>query len=262
MYSVGIDLAWGARMPSGLCVLAQTGAETWRCELLTLVEYGPGEAPLLGALRPWLALDEPGFLAIDAPLVLHPERKAERMIARLLGRYKASAHAASASILGQYMPNGTPRGQALAELLAKRGFCHPGGAGLPPHLMFETYPHAILLGLFRSQLAAFHAPDKLLRLPYKHGPDKSRALSVVENCVENHLPVDWNGWLGRLPPRHKDREDLLDACICALAGLNLCIQQVPNVLLGRPETGYILTPLHPDDRPRLAPLPVTDWRLL
>jgi predicted RNase H-like nuclease len=87
-------------------------------------------------------------------------------------------------------------------------------------------------------------------------------LQVVENAVDNHPDVDWNGWLEQLPARHKDREDLLDACVCALAGLNLHKPQVPNVLLGRPETGYILAPLHPEDEPRLTQLPDTDWLLL
>ncbi len=237
----GIDLAWTAHRPSGLCTIVAGPREarmaSLRTEVVTPVSLAHELAGLGGDV----------VAAIDAPLVVEDGRYAERALGRVFGRYHAGAYTASEAFLTRM--NGLA-GPLLAAELSARGFgldplaITPGGHG---RFAFEMYPHAAHVALFGL--------DHILR--YKKGPVDARReqlrryqLLLGEEVERSRL--DGGADLARvLAPAAvdvrgrelKSLEDQLDAVTCALVALRAWrMGPAGFVVFGCAPHGYIVTP--------------------
>lgn len=250
---VGLDLAWGDRNASGVCVVDGDGArvDCWRGPLDDVVATLDGLGPDVVA-------------GIDAPLIVGPGRWAEAQLARRMGRYGVYAHSSVAAVR-----NGYDRGIRLAEKLLAVGFSlDPArlSCQAPGRFAIEVYPHAGHVLLFQL--------DGILKYKAKKG----RAAASLNEVLGTYR-ARLGGWarsnwpallqgsscaadLGRCEfmkgAARKAHEDRLDAITCAaLAYVSWRDGLAPCEIIGDAITGYIAVPgLHRDPRfagPPLSP---------
>jgi predicted RNase H-like nuclease len=242
---VGIDLAWGTRNPSGICVITGAGC-TIECSLATPAAI----AECLDALGPDLVV------GIDAPLIVDEGRRAESLLAHRMGRFGVFAHSSAAAVRAGY-----DQGIRLAAELQKIGFSlDPSvparGSG---RFALEVYPHA-------GHVVMFDLP-RILRYKQKRGRT-SHALNAELAVYRGHLYE----WMARecaeLPGREavagllgtgalsggarKRHEDQLDALTCALLAMIAWRQGLSSGDVVGDERGYIAVPGLARD-PRFGP---------
>ncbi|MGH2608911.1 MAG: DUF429 domain-containing protein [Tepidiformaceae bacterium] len=232
---VGIDLAWGTRNPSGICVLDEPC-----CRVDCAVQSAAEIARLVNALGADVVV------GIDAPLIIEDGRSAEAVLARRMGRYGVYAHSSAAALRAGY-----DQGIRLAYELAGLGFSldprlEPRASG---RFALEVYPHAghvVMFGLDRI-------------MPYKHKSGRTAAACNAELARYRNLLSRWiqreapdlhadgavssllaKGTLtGRARKRH---EDELDALTCALMAMMVWREGIgPEDVLGD-DRGYIAVP--------------------
>jgi predicted RNase H-like nuclease len=233
---VGIDLAWGSRNASGICVVTPGG-----CTLGCSVVSAEGLVEMLDGLGPDVVV------GIDAPLIVEAGRWAEAALARRMGRFGVYAHSSVAAV-----NNGYDQGVRLAAGLSDRGFSvaprmMPGAAG---RFALEVYPHAghvVMFGLPRIMpykqkrgrtAAGIHRElcryrGELRRWMEREAPGLAATDAVAELLSEGPLA-------GAARKRH---EDQLDALTCALLARVAWRDGVgPDDVLGDGERGYIAVP--------------------
>ncbi|MEO8538241.1 MAG: DUF429 domain-containing protein [bacterium] len=240
---IGLDLAWTAHHESGICVIEGSGADA-RLKLLAAEIHTPEWFAALcrDAGRDVVA-------AIDAPLIVQPERRAERELATVFGRAKAGAYSANLPFLTRM--NGLA-GPNLAALLAEDGFnLNPAHvlARCTGRFALEVFPHPAHVELF--SLAE--------RLPYKKGRIALRREGFViyqdhlRTLLSRELPAigmdERVQWL--LSPEAvvlggkalKRVEDQLDALTCAYVAHHCWTFGVDGFrVFGDPATGTITVP--------------------
>lgn len=253
---LGIDLAWKSKNPSGICVLQGDGCRWSLCRLETAVGHAGWFVDLAASFG------DDVVVAIDAPLIISAQRRAEREVGRLFSSYHASAYPADRALLE---PAGLLAGPDLGEALGDRGFSldprvlQPGGGG---RHAFEVYPHTLHVVWF----------DLCERIPYKAKRGRSpsdlvdclqyyqRCLGKVLRCWMPELLEASQELRGLLDPgaaecrgrERKDLEDRLDAVTCALAAYRAWRDGVDDCeILGDTQDGYIAVPGLKDD-PRFA----------
>ena len=241
----GIDLAWTPGRETGVCILRADGGEVMLDRLGTMLARPTAFAQLLAAFG------DTTYAAIDAPLVLSPDRCAEALLARRYGRAKAYAYHVTGDWLAR---NNMLAGPQLAEALVCRGFIHapPPGPRARGRFMLEVFPHATHVALFG--LAE--------RLKYKRGTLTAR--TAVMNVYQDELARLLRSDLPRvaadpsvqallepstIPTTRRDLkrvEDQLDALTCAIAAHHAW-QHGPRGLevFGSPKHGQITVPRHP-----------------
>jgi predicted RNase H-like nuclease len=166
-------------------------------------------------------------VAIDAPLVVTEERRAEANLGRVFGRFKAGAYSAKPKFLANMGGEAGPR---LREALAVQNFSlDPSAIALEGRRAFEVYPHAAHVVFFELQE----------RLAYKKGKVLARRESMRD--YQRHL----RGLLVRLAPgvlgsaalggvlepqaadvggaKLKRLEDTLDAITCACIAIHCAV---------------------------------------
>ena len=241
---IGIDLAWGERNPGGCAELVWDGGglRLARLDLLrSLEEIVEWIEPRRGA---WA-------VAIDAPLVIRNQvgpRAADAQADRFYRRYHAGAYPANLQRFGEDHRGGRLLRALTAAEHGGRIVENRDAAGAP-HLVFETYPHIVTVELFGL--------DRIIK--YKKGTDdrKRAGQRQLADCIREHicglsaaprLRVDER--LEELlrepaPPLRgralKDREDKLDALICAYTAAWLVAGR-PIQGLGREGRGVMITP--------------------
>jgi predicted RNase H-like nuclease len=247
---VGVDLAWGTRNPSGICVIGRDGCFL-DCRVATVAEL----ASIVDALGDNIVA------GIDAPLIVEPGRCAESVLARRMGRCGVYAHSSTAALNAGY-----DQGVRLARALEGVGFSlqpsiPPGSGG---RYAFEAYPHAghvVMFGLPRI-------------MPYKQKRGRT-ALSL--NAELQRYRDLASGWIGREFPTvsgqpevrtlletgalagaaRKRHEDQLDALTCALLAMVAWRDGLgADDVLGD-DRGYIAVPGLSRD-PRFAQAAVAD----
>ena len=114
---IGLDLAWTPHHATGICVFE--GDETG----LRFVELSCETATPAAFANFCESFGDDVVVAIDAPLVVTDDRRAEAELARVFGKYRASAYSANLGFLTRM--NGLA-GPNLAMELGKRGL--PGRA--------------------------------------------------------------------------------------------------------------------------------------
>ncbi|MFN0095287.1 MAG: DUF429 domain-containing protein [Dehalococcoidia bacterium] len=242
----GVDLAWTSHHDSGLCLVELNGAGEVRLIELAATRVLPE------ALAETLAGQRDLVAAIDAPLIIGPNRTAERELGRRFGKYKASAHSANEALL---VGSGRDAGPRLARGLVARGvsldptLITPQAAG---RFAFESYPHAQHVVLFRLDQ----------RIPYKRKKGRDTAfireqLRVFQAHLGRALGAEWPALAGLdavqrvLAPGApeargtalKALEDQLDALTCVLAAYLAWRDGLTAAdVLGGPGTGYVAIP--------------------
>jgi predicted RNase H-like nuclease len=185
---VGLDLAWTPHHESGVCVLAHDSGD------VRLVTLGTETATPERFADLCCEGGEDVVVAVDAPLLVSPGRRAERELAVVFGRAKASAYTATIEFLTKM--NGLA-GPALARLLAERGFeTAPSrvAAGAGGRYLLEVFPHPAHVELFALEE----------RLAYKKGRVASRRIAFA--AYQAHL----GSLLGAELPALLDDERVLD----------------------------------------------------
>ncbi len=250
----GLDLAWTAHRETGVCIVQfPAGADSNEGNLLELssrVVTPDGMADEIAVF------DGDVLAAVDAPLVIGIERTAERQLARVFGKAKASAYQVNEAFLAGF--NGMAGPLLMAELRLRR-FEH----GIPilgqGRCAVEVFPHAAHVSLFA--LAE--------RLLYKKGRLDTRREGML--AYQLHLSAllarEWP-WALRderigdaLDPAAilgrgkalKSLEDQLDALTCAYTGWHIARYGPAGAhIFGTPETGLIAVPKWPAELAQTA----------
>lgn len=239
MNFIGVDLAWGHRNWTGLC-LVQDG-----------VVADSGVARTDGDILDWLRprTRGPCVVGIDAPLILENprgSRPCEKALNRCFGRFDAHC----------YPSNTTRLPRRAAGLVAELGLdpdphFKPGSA---VRRAVEVFPHSALVALFglpktlkykarsgrplRLRRAEFRRLLHLLKSLARHDP----GLEVTAG--PRWVPLERAVITERVRARLERAEDELDAHLCAYIGAHLWRHGVArNRIVGDLATGYIVTPV-------------------
>jgi predicted RNase H-like nuclease/ppGpp synthetase/RelA/SpoT-type nucleotidyltranferase len=253
VHFVGVDLAWGTTMPTGLAVLDGEGA-------LVHVSAVRTDAQIAETLRPYVAGD--CLVAIDAPLIVRNatgNRPAEAALNRDFARFDAGAHPANTS-KPEFNP--TPRGARLSSLL---------GLDMNPRSgrgrrAIEVYPHPATVVLFRL--------GRTLKYKNKKGRDVAQLraeLLTLMHLLESLAGAQpalrlgpgttagsaWPDLVQAVEAATRKRdlrvvEDQVDAVVCAYVALFATRAPERTTTYGDFEEGYIVTPTRPED---LQPAP-------
>ena len=240
---IGLDLAWTPHHETGVCVLASSPNGVVLRDLRTVVSSPEEFANLCDGLG------DDVIVAVDAPLVVEAERRAEAELGRTFGKYHAGAYTATMAFLEKM--NGLA-GPHLAALLKSANFeLDPrqltGKA--PGRFALEVFPHPAHIVLFGL--------DKALK--YKKGPVAIRKLALAK--YQTHLVGLLRGELPlvlaaapvqeALAPEAlaakgkalKNLEDRLDALTCAYVAHHCWRYGPPGFrVFGCSEHGCIVVP--------------------
>ncbi|MEO9255880.1 MAG: DUF429 domain-containing protein, partial [Tepidiformaceae bacterium] len=240
---VGLDLAWTPHHETGICVLEGT-AGAMRLTRLDCAIESPGRfAALCQSFGPDVVV------AIDAPLIVEPERRAESELARIFRKHKAGAYSANLPFLTKM--NGLA-GPHLAQHLVEAGFCvDPAklSAGARGRFALEVFPHPAHVVLFEVDQ----------RLGYKKGPLAARRIALLDYqyhlaallalelpLVLESAPVEvvLSPDALEVPGRAlKNLEDRLDALTCAYVAYHCWLHGPSGFrVFGCAEHGCIVVP--------------------
>lgn len=253
MRFVGIDLAWSPRNGSGGLVLSSEG------DVLHAASALGGDDSVLDFILSALPGDQPGLVAIDAPLAVPNERGSrpcDRQVAAVFRRFEAGPYPANRRNLARY---GGLRAEAITRQLGALGFQH--SPHIEPHVatrqVVEVFPHPATVSLFGL--------DRTLKYKARRGRgyasrwqalsrlrDHLAALAAAEPPL--HLPpaladLSIHGLRGRA---FKEAEDLLDAAVCAYGALYAWHHGPrryavfgPQGIASPADEGHILVPMTP-----------------
>ena len=257
---IGLGLAWSPRNNSAAAALeAENGHAHW-----TTYRERLGDDEEVVAFVKGAAGDGPALVAIDAPLVVPNEegpRPVDREITHLFGRYEAGCYPANRQLLG-----GCPRGEKIIAALKEYEFSQNPDIQQysKTRSVFEVYPHPATISLFHL--------DKTLK--YKARPHRSldsrrpelarlRKLLQGLGSEEPAMPsldsilkrtVDSDSLVGSAL---KHYEDLPDSALCAYIAYYAWYWGPAGPagyeVYGDTTDGYILVPMTPWMRQRLAP---------
>ena len=230
MHYVGIDLAWGAKKPTGVAVVDADAR-------LLLVRAVLTDEEIEAALA---AYDGPCLVAIDAPLVVKNAtgmRPAERDLSADFRRYDAGTHPSN---------TGKPEfadGTRAARVAKRLGLDIDPRSGRARRAI-EVYPHPATIVLFGL--------DKVLRYKAKPGRDlellRSELLALMTH-VEGLVTTDetWASLRDTVETATQKAqlrrvEDQVDGVLCAYLALFADTRPDEVTRYGDLETGYIVTP--------------------
>ncbi|MBM3219278.1 MAG: DUF429 domain-containing protein [Candidatus Rokubacteria bacterium] len=243
MRVIGVDLAWGTRACSGVCVVEDGRVLDSACLR--------SDDEIVRWIRPWDAGEL--LVAFDAPLIVRNRtgrRACENVMASAFAAERAVPFPANLALL---------RNDVRAARLARRlrlGMAPDALTRAPVRAAIEVFPHpALVVFLGRSE-----------RLPYKAKPGRSRAVrrAAMNELVRGLLgleradpPLDVTTsptW-PRLAAAHaaspgpaalKRLEDELDGYVCAYIGwYHLAWAGRRSLTVGDGTRGYIVTPVTP-----------------
>lgn len=243
MNFVGVDLAWGERAGTGMCVISVDHVvDTTRLRTLD---------DIVAWLSPYTSED--CIVAIDAPLIVRNptgRRPCEDLISRCFGRYEASAHSSN---LGNASFRTGGRASELARSLSLE--TDPAiTAGAPVRRAIEVYPHTALVALFGLPLTLKYKGKRGRTLSSRQA-EFARCAALLESLATADPPVrlrESSRWVTLTEELRTattgaalDRaEDELDSYICAYTALYYWTHGIDRSrIFGDTETGYIVTPV-------------------
>jgi len=161
---VGLDLAWTATHETGVCILEETSGGVVLRKLhcsITTPECFATMCDSFGA---------DVIVAVDAPLVVQPERRAEAELGRVYGSRHAGAYSANIPFLTKM--HGLAGPLLAGELQAKGFQLDPGRLtpNAPGRFALEVFPHPTHVSLFRIPMA----------LKYKRGRVACRRIALSD----------------------------------------------------------------------------------
>jgi predicted RNase H-like nuclease len=238
---IGVDLAWGARNCSGVCVVEDGHVLDSACLR--------SDDEIEAWIRAWAADDL--LVAFDAPLIVRNRtgrRPCENVVASAFAAEHAGPYPANLTLL---------RGDVRAHRLARRLKLSVAPAALhrrPLRAAIEVYPHPALVVLL----------DRAERLPYKAKQGRSvdvrhaamcELVQGLESLKRFDPPLDvttstrWPALVATCHARRpqavmKRLEDELDAYVCAyIAWYHLAWAGRRSLTVGDGTHGYIVVPV-------------------
>ena len=249
----GFDSAWANNQKGAICAIgiAQDGQSSF---------HEPKPAYFADALEYIRERQQQDYarslVAIDQPTIVRNEtgmRPVEKTVGSLIGYIGGGTQPANlgkADLFG----DDSDFGQFLLELRATEDPL-AARAGEVGNFMIEVYP-ALALPSLKSQFA------ERLGGP-KYNPEKDNfcqedwvtVTDVVADLASRHSIdglEDWAKGMGRIEEPRKADQDRLDAAICALVGYLWRFGPSGTVaMIGDLDSGYMITPISSDTRPRL-----------
>lgn len=242
-FAVGVDLAWGPRGRTGVCVV--------RDGVVVDSSTVGSDAEILATLAP--IAQGPCLVGVDAPLVVpneHGARDCDRAVSRCFRAQAAGAYPANRSL-----PHlAEPRGGRLADALDLRIDATDPRGDAGRRAALEVYPHAALVGWFGLPRT----------LPYKYRPARgvpdriaacTQLIDRLVSLADDDPPLDvtrgprWDRLTAavRGARRHRDLnavEDELDAHVCAYVALAFARHGTDRFhAVGDPRGAHILVPV-------------------
>ncbi len=255
MKFIGVDLGWSSGA-SGLCCLE------WRSGKLALLDLQRvmAIADILAWIDGWIAPDQPGMVAVDAPTLI-PNATGMRLCDRLahkhFGKYHAGCYPAN---LGSTFAQRT---LAFGLSLEERGFHHAPTIQpqQPGRFQIEAFPHPAIVHLFnlprilkyKKGTLAERRPE-LARLRHYiheslplHDPPLDVSLSAIrETFAKLSAGLPAGIAIPEIPLKGaelKAVEDQLDSLICAYIAAHWWHWGTErNLVLGNRDQGYIIVP--------------------
>ena len=160
---IGLDLAWTPHHETGVCVLEETNGGVVLRKLCCRISTPEGFATMCESFG------DDVVVAIDAPLVVQPERRAEAELGRKYAKYHAGAFLANMPFLTKM--NGLAGPLLAGELQAKGFQLDPGRLtpNAPGRFALEVFPHPAHVSLFLIPMA----------LKYKKGRVACRRIALA-----------------------------------------------------------------------------------
>jgi predicted RNase H-like nuclease len=227
---LGIDLAWGTRMPDGLAWLSVTDNQA----VLQQTALCHGDTALMQWIRQHSSTEHV-FIAIDAPVICPNHtgaRPLDRLTHSLFGRQHCGCYPSNTQLCARPL--------SIATQLQAAGYV-PGWQGAA-RLLCEVYPHPATVRWFKLQE----------RIPYKKGKvterrQHFRQLQVhLEHFLQEALPeLQLSQQIRTLlqQPWSKNIEDQTDAVLAALIGYwHWRHAGQRSQVLGDLTTGFLLLP--------------------
>jgi predicted RNase H-like nuclease len=253
MRFVGVDLAWGTRRNTGLCVLDEAGTVLGSARARTDAELDEWIEPHLGC---------GAVVGVDAPVIVTNatgRRRCEAVLGTVFGQREAGAYPANRA-----NPCFADGGRAF-HLAERLGLTTDPvfAARSPARHLIEVYPHSALVCLFELPRT----------IKYKRGPGRSMAdrlacfgqlCELLESLGAGEPPmdlghsVDWGRLraevAGARTGADLDRlEDEIDAYVCAYVALYYWWWGTDRcAVMGDAATGAVVTPVDGEARRRMA----------
>lgn len=234
---LGIDLAWGTRMPDAVARIdyTETGAAPALARFLGHV-YTTGDDKLLAFIERQSGADRI-LLAIDAPTKCLNEsgsRPIDKECNQHFRKFEAGCHPVNRNLCARPL--------RLAEKLEATSYELTWEIDKSPHTAVEVYPHPAMVrwfglektikykrGCVAQRRSEFQRYQKHLR---SHIKDQWPGMESTED-LEFLLREDWS----------KRAEDLLDAFFCALIGLwHVAFDGTRTQVLGDLQSGHMIVP--------------------
>jgi predicted RNase H-like nuclease/ppGpp synthetase/RelA/SpoT-type nucleotidyltranferase len=243
VHYVGVDLAWGARNPTGVAVLQDDG-------VLLHVSARGDDASVLGAVAPYV--EGPCVVGIDAPLVVTNatgNRPAEAALNKDFARFDAGAHPSNT---GKPELAGVPRGARLAAALD----LDIDPASTERRRAIEVYPHPATVVLFRLGRTLKYKNKRGRTLDELRG-ELLALMRMLEGLRDAALPMqvdhhhDWRALVAQVESAERKSdlrrvEDQVDAVVCAYVAMHADRRPELTTTYGDLATGYIVTPSLPE----------------
>ena len=241
MKFIGIDFGWTSGV-SGLCCLAWQEKKLQLLDITTILEVDS----ILNWVDNWIAPNEPGIIAIDAPTIINNQtgmRLADKLTHKHFGRYHAGCYPANLN------SSFCDRTVGLSHSMTKKNFYHAPTI-IPKQLgryQIEVFPHPATINLFgltrilkykKGKIAERQKElDKLRKYIIQVLPSLEPTLSIANS---EKIPLVIGKKTGK---ELKNVEDQLDSLLCAYIAAHWWYWGITkNLVLGDLETGFIVVP--------------------
>lgn len=227
---LGIDLAWGRKMPDACVPLIMEGEDL----IIGSPSYTHGDAALLETVDGYCTTDTQVLIALDAPTLCQNttgSRPVDKECNQHFRKYEAGCHPVNLNLCARPLE--------LAETLEGRGFLHTWKTE-ESRILMEVYPHPAMIRFFQLEKT----------IKYKRGTvaQKKSAFQEYQALFSEWLEKEWSPL--PLPstftdalsePWSKETEDILDAHLCAFIGL-WHLKGKGSQVLGDDQTGFMVIP--------------------
>lgn len=218
---LGWDAAWTPHGSGAWCLVEKKGKE-WQ---LMWNRVCPTGEDLLEKLHQILEENSPGLIAVDLPVsrkIVTGYREADRQTTRAFSKYGCPVHSPNPDRPGEW-------GEELMSVMRNHGFEVQGTGESIQERICEVYPHTVCLDIVR---AGYRVPYKIQRAT-KYFPDltpperKDAIAESIDDLLEgiSHqvrgIPSELKGVVSGPLRAWKEREDRVDALLCAVAGIGI-----------------------------------------
>lgn len=251
---VGFDSAWTDKpnAPGAVCVLRAEGTG-WAFNPPELCRFSQA----LEAIQRERDQSDYCLVAIDQPTIVpnvSGSRPVDKLAASVISYVGGGVQPANRSKLGMF-DDGAPIWQFKTALGATEDpeLARSAAAGL---YIMEVFPAFALPSIearfYGRHAAARYNPANRKKFQHEHWLAVITAVERFAAVLGVGGAADWCHSHRNLVSPRKAHQDLLDAVICALIALHwLVADRSASMMIGAPETGYMVTPVSSDVRTRI-----------